>query len=96
MKKIIFAHDSGFIEEMDSLNIGWATVELGCGRKAKSDILDPTAGIDFTYKIGDEVKMGDPIFKCFNSNKQKLLSSTKLLNDSIKIGPNQINHSLFI
>jgi len=94
-EQIIFAHESGFIEEMDSLNIGWATVELGCGRKAKPDILDPSAGIDFIYKIGDEVKMGDPIFKCFNSNKQKLLSATKLLNDSIKIGPNQINHSLF-
>ena len=91
----IFANDDGFIEAIDTLSIGWATVELGCGRKTKSDILDPTAGIEFYCKIGDHVEKGDPIFRCFNSNNEKLLSGLELLNNSIRIGANQVDHILF-
>ena len=80
---------------MDTLNIGWAAVELGCGRKTKADILDPSAGIEFYCKIGDRVEKGDPIFRCFSSNNEKLLSGLKLLNNSIKIGTNQVKHILF-
>ena len=70
---MIFANDDGFIEAMNTLSIGWAAVELGCGRKTKTDILDPTAGIEFYCKIGDYIKKGDPIFRCFSSNNEKLL-----------------------
>ena len=94
-EKTIFANDDGFIEAMDTLSIGWATVELGCGRKTKFDILDPTAGIEFYCKIGDHVEKGDPIFRCFNSNNEKLLSGLELLNNSIRIGANQVDHILF-
>ena len=94
-EKTIFANDDGFVEAMDTLSIGWATVELGCGRKTKSDILDPTAGIEFYCKIGDHVEKGDPIFRCFNSNNEKLLSGLELLNNSIRIGANQVDHILF-
>jgi len=94
-EKTIFANDRGYIEAMDTLNIGWAAVELGCGRKTKADILDPSAGIEFYCKIGDRVEKGEPIFRCFNSNNEKLLSGLELLNNSIKIGTNQVEHILF-
>ena len=48
---------------MDTYKIGLATVELGCGRKKTTDIVDPTAGIEFNKKIGDEVKKGDTIYQ---------------------------------
>ena len=95
LEKTIIANDGGYIEAMDTLNIGWAAVELGCGRKTKADILDTSAGIEFYYKIGDRVEKGEPIFRCFNSNNEKLLSGLELLNNSIKIGTNQMEHILF-
>ena len=95
-EKIIKAKSSGFITYMDTLNIGWVTVDLGCGRRKINDILDKTAGIEFFSKIGDEIQIGDPVFRCFNSNKKKLDAASKNLKNSIKIGPEKINHKLFI
>ena len=91
----IVAKKNGYIESMDTLKIGWATVELGCGQKSKLTQLDATGGIEFIRKVGDEVKKGDPVFRCFNSNKSKLDSTIELLSDSIIIGDNKNYTKLF-
>lgn len=91
---IVSAKSSGYVESMDTLNIGWAAVELGCGRRKKDDILDPTAGIEFMAKIGNKVQKGDPLFRCFNSNKNKLDSTLNFLLDSARIGSKKKTHTL--
>jgi pyrimidine-nucleoside phosphorylase len=91
---IVSAKSSGYVESMDTLNIGWAAVELGCGRRHKNDILDPTAGIEFMAKIGDKVQKGDPLFRCFNSNENKLNSALNYLLDSARIGSEKKTHTL--
>ena len=91
---IVSAKSSGYVESMDTLNIGWAAVELGCGRRKKDDILDPTAGIEFMAKIGNKVQKGDPLFRCFNSNKNKLNSALNYLLDSARIGSKKKTHTL--
>ena len=94
-EKIITARSNGFITSMDTLNIGWAAVDLGCGRRNKSDMLDPTAGIEFKAKVGDQVAIGDPIFRCFNSNENNLNSAIKCLVDTITIDQEKVVHTLF-
>ena len=91
---IVSAKSSGYVESMDTLNIGWAAVELGCGRRKKDDILDPTAGIEFMAKIGNKVQKGDPLFRCFNSNENKLNSALNYLLDSARIGSKKKTHTL--
>jgi len=51
---------------------------------------------DFFVKIGDSIKSGDPIFRCFNSNKRRLDRASKNLLKTINIGSEKINHQLFI
>ena len=94
-EKIITAQSNGFIKSMDTLKIGWAAVDLGCGRRNKSDMLDPTAGIEFKAKVGDQVAIGDPIFRCFNSNENNLNSAIKCLVDTITIDQEKVVHTLF-
>ena len=94
-EQMVTASESGYITEMNTLNIGWATIELGCGRHQKSDQLDPTAGIEFFAKIGDTVIPGDPIFRCFNSDKNKMNSALNYLTDTVSIGPEKTSHRLF-
>tara|TARA_B100000749_G_scaffold31988_1_gene22254 strand:+ start:143 stop:1429 length:1287 start_codon:yes stop_codon:yes gene_type:complete len=91
---IVSAKSSGYVESMDTLNIGWAAVELGCGRRQKDDILDPTAGIEFMAKIGNKIQKGDPLFRCFNSNENKLNSALNYLLDSARIGSEKKTHTL--
>ena len=92
----ITATDDGFITAMDTYQIGLGTVELGCGRKKTTDSVDPTAGIEFYKKIGDEVKKGDVIYKLFNSDQTKLESAKGLLTDSFTIGSNKVIHKLIL
>ena len=73
---IIEAEDGGFISSIETEKIGWALVEIGCGRKVQKDKLDYTAGIEFINKIGDKVNKGDPIFRIFG-NDTKLLNKAK-------------------
>ena len=91
---IVSAKSSGYVESMDTLNIGWAAVELGCGRRKKDDILDPTAGVEFMAKIGNKVQKGDPLFRCFNSNENKLNSALNYLLNSARIGSEKKTHTL--
>lgn len=94
-ERMVTASESGYITKMNTLNIGWASIELGCGRHQKSDQLDPTAGIEFFAKIGDTVASGDPIFRCFNSDENKMNSALNYLTDTVSIGSEKTSHRLF-
>lgn len=47
------AETSGYIESIDALLIGEASMILGAGRKNQEDQIDPAAGITLSVKIGD-------------------------------------------
>ena len=64
---------------MDTEKIGWALVEMGCGRKVAKDVLDNSAGIKFNRKVGDRVNVGDPVYELFNSHEKKLNDAKSLL-----------------
>ena len=83
--KEIVSDKEGFLKSYDSTTIGWAAVEMGCGRKNKSDTLDNSAGIEFHHKIGDHVNRGDIIFRYYNSNEGKLEQAKKMLHRAFSI-----------
>jgi len=90
------AEKSGYVQSMDTYKIGLATIELGCGRKKTTDIVDPTAGIQFDNKIGDKVNKGDILLKFFNSDSKKLFATEALLKESFQIGNKKIEHILIL
>jgi pyrimidine-nucleoside phosphorylase len=92
----LIAEDSGYIQSMDTYKIGLSTIELGCGRKKTTDIVDPTAGIQFDKKIGDKVNKGDTLLKYFTSDNNKLIGAEALLKDCFQIGENKANHKLIL
>lgn len=51
----------GYIRRIDSLSIGLSAMRLGAGRETLTDVIDTTAGIVLTKKVGDYVKNGDVI-----------------------------------
>ncbi|MDQ2982715.1 MAG: thymidine phosphorylase [Actinomycetota bacterium] len=52
---------SGFVERLSALEVGLAAVELGAGRRVKSDTIDHAAGIVLTKKRGDRVDAGEKL-----------------------------------
>ena len=68
----VFANSSGFISGFDTEKIGWLGVNIKAGRAKTTDIIEPTAGIEFHVKIGDYVKRGDLIFSLYGADKELL------------------------
>lgn len=56
------ASKGGFIKSMDNARIGLLLIDLGGGRRTKTDKIDLAVGFTFHKRIGDKVKKGDPLF----------------------------------
>ena len=81
----IKSKETGYIKSINTEKIGWALVEMGCGRKVISDTLDHSAGIKTNYKVGDRIHKGDTFYKLFGCNEKKLKNAKKMLIKSFTI-----------
>ena len=90
----VSSNQSGFISSMDTFEIGMASITLGCGRIKTTDIVDPTAGIEFLKKTGEEVQNGEAIIRCFNSSLSKLQETLKRLDSVIQCSEIPKTHTL--
>lgn len=68
----IVAGESGWISEINALEIGLGAVELGAGRLRKEDTIDPKAGFLFHKKVGDKVTSGELIVEIFTDAEAAL------------------------
>ncbi|HET9411161.1 MAG TPA: thymidine phosphorylase [Candidatus Dormibacteraeota bacterium] len=55
------ATSGGFVESIDALAIGLASLDLGAGRHRKEDAVDPAAGLVIEAPVGARVKAGDAL-----------------------------------
>ena len=87
--EVVSEHD-GYVSSFDTTAIGWALVELGCGRKKSGDVLDNSAGIEFYAKVGEKIKKGEAIFRCFGSRKSKLKNAVNLIENTFCISDEKV------
>jgi pyrimidine-nucleoside phosphorylase len=55
------APEAGWVARVDARTVGDAALELGAGRRTKSDVLDLSVGIRLLAKTGDRVEAGAPL-----------------------------------
>ena len=60
-KLVIKAQKSGYISEMKNKQIGLACIQIGGGRKIKTDKINLGAGFYFHKKVGDKVNKGEAL-----------------------------------
>jgi len=75
---------SEFVKEIDTYQLGMASLVLGAGRKTKEDKIDFKAGIILKKKIGDFIKKGDIICEIFSDSKTKIRTAKEMILNSIK------------
>jgi len=61
----INSQSSGFVIAIDTEAIGMAVIELGGGRKVKSDEIDHAVGLEMLVRLGDGVTVGQPLANLF-------------------------------
>jgi pyrimidine-nucleoside phosphorylase len=84
---------SGYVNEINALEIGVAAMKLGAGRATKEDVIDFASGIVLNKKVGDKVEVGETLCTLhtnidqFDDVKIEAEMAFKLSKDPIKVAP---------
>jgi len=82
----------GYVSAVDALEVGLASKILGAGRRTKDDAIDYSAGIYLKKKIGDKVKVGDPLAVLYSDgDEEKIGPAREKLLTAYFFNPNKIN-----
>ena len=65
----IVSDAEGYLAAMDTMQIGYASLELGAGRKKKSDVIDPRVGFIVNARIGDRIVCGQSLYTLYAADK---------------------------
>jgi len=71
------AKESGFVAEIDALELGLTSITLGAGREKIVDVIDPMAGIMLHHKVGNKVMSGD-LLATFFTDREAVLETARL------------------
>ncbi|MFZ1979260.1 MAG: thymidine phosphorylase [Bacteroidota bacterium] len=83
----IKSSEQGFIQAIDSYELGMASVSLGAGREKIDDIIDMKAGILVKKKVGDEVEPGEPVALLYTDREKVVSQARKRISDAFTISP---------
>lgn len=86
----IYSEKDGYVQEIDSKEVGKLAGILGAGREKKEDDIDPAVGIVLMKKVADKVKKNEVLAYIHANNKEKLEIVKKELMSVIQIGNNKI------
>ena len=73
----ILSDQSGIISKIKTEMLGNISVYIGAGRNKKEDKIDYQAGIIVNKKVGDIVKVGEPLATVYINDEEKLDGAVK-------------------
>lgn len=76
---------AGYVIAIDCEQIGIASLLLGGGRSTKEDVIDPAAGLMVHKKIGDKVRVGEPLCTLYYNAAKHVEESRSLIQSSYKL-----------
>ena len=86
----VFARgESGYVQQLNALDIGKAAVLLGAGRLTKEATVDPLAGIRLNKKEGDFVEDGDLLATMYTGQSVDLDAVGQSVNAAFVLGENK-------
>lgn len=83
------AEADGYINHINTEEIGIASMVLGAGRETKESIIDYSAGIFLEKKYGDVVKKGDVLGVLYTNNEASIESAARIFKKAYTIGETQ-------
>jgi pyrimidine-nucleoside phosphorylase len=81
---------SGYVDSIDTEQIGRVIIELGGGRKQLGDALDLSVGLEMLVRLGDHIEEGQPLVRLFAEPDSANRVRSELL-AAINIGDNRID-----
>ena len=91
----VISDKEGYIKKISAFNIGKAAMELGAGRRVKTDNIDFCAGIILNKKVGDYIKKNEVLCE-IHTNKNDFKHIVNDVKNSFCIVNKKVNKSKVI
>jgi pyrimidine-nucleoside phosphorylase len=89
-KVIIKAKQMGVVQAFNTEQIGMVGVRIHAGREKAEDKIEPTAGVEFHCKVGDQVQSGEPLFTLYGAQLDLLNQAAPYLEKTITLAEKKI------
>ena len=90
------ASRTGFVQDVDAMNVALAALRLGAGRAKAEDRIDHAVGISGLVKVGERVEAGGPLGVIHANDKGALAAAKKMLAAAITIGAKPVKAARLI
>jgi pyrimidine-nucleoside phosphorylase len=81
------AAKSGYVLDIDALELGLTAVVMGAGRTRADQTVDPAVGIELFAKPGDRVKKGEPLAQLHVQQRRGVDPWVERARSAFRIGP---------
>ena len=92
----VISPQSGYIEKMNTEEIGIISVILGAGRANKDDVIDFSAGIILNKKTGDFAEKGESLCTLYTNSKETFLQVEQRYIKSITFSKSKVERNPLI
>ena len=84
-EKTVEAERSGVVRSMDTEKIGWAVNSVTVIDEKSGRRIDPSGGVRFEIKLGEEVESGGALAVCHGSDKETVSRACRQIKSAVKI-----------
>ena len=91
IKSVIEAQKDGYVSQVHARTVGETAVMLGAGRTKKGEAIDQAVGISVMVKVGQSVKVGQPLFVIHARTMESMMAAEESLQKAIKIVPERVD-----
>ena len=88
--------EKGFVDKIDSFELGLTNISLGAGREKIDDVIDMKAGILLKKKVGDAVDVGDSLVVFYTDRENILASARERITKAFKFTSTKPEHKPMI
>ena len=89
IKNDIFIEKKGWVERIETRNLGLILIELGGGRKQVTDKINFSVGYENVVSIGDKIDPSKPLLTLFSQSKEDYENVRKKICDCFIISENE-------
>ena len=89
------AGQTGYLQKMNALHIGQATMLLGAGREKIGDVIDHTVGLKLLHKPGDYVQKDEPL-AVIHAAERNIIAAEQMIMDSLQWSSEPVNKPALI
>ncbi len=86
----VWAEEEGYVQQMNTIELGFIAQELGAGRKEKDDVINPAVGFVLHKRIGQLIKVGEKLATIYAANEKDGEKGAEALKKAVKIGKERI------